>query len=242
MSRSVSIVYPAYNEQEVIEKTVRETVEVLDGFGFEYEIVVVNDGSKDRTREILDKLAEEFPQLKVVHFPQNKGYSKALRAGFETAEKPLIFYSDSDLQFKISELDRLMALIDECDIAVGYRMDRQDPPQRKFAAFCYNLMARNIFSIKGVRDIDCAFKLFHRYVFEDIKIESEQFLFDTEILAKAMFFGYRVKEVGVTHLPRTLGQSTVRFSHVINTLKGVGKLREELGGMQRPSEPRSRLQ
>lgn len=228
MSFSVSIVYPAFNEEACIERTVRETVDVLDGLKYDYEVVVVNDGSADKTREILDKLSEEFEQVRAIHFPENRGYSKALREGFGAAKKDHIFYSDSDLQFKISEIDRLVNLIPDCDMAVGYRMDRQDPPARKFAAWGYNLMARTIFGIRGVRDIDCAFKLFKRHVFDKITIESEQFVFDTEILAKAMFYGFTVREVGVTHLERQGGASTVRFSHIITTLKGVRKLKDEL--------------
>lgn len=233
MSRSVSLVFPAYNEEAIIDRTVRETSRIMDGYGFDYEIVIVNDGSKDRTGAILDGLTKEFPRLRAIQFPQNKGYSKALRAGFEAASKDLIFYSDSDLQFDMNEIDRLMALIDDCDIAVGFRIDRQDPPQRIFAAKVYNFIARNTFGITGVRDIDCAFKLFKRHVFDKIVINSEQFVFDTEILAKAAHFGFKVKEVGVTHLPRTAGQSTVRFSHIINTLRGVFKLKQELGALPR---------
>lgn len=229
---AVSIVYPAFNEEAVIERTVRETVKVLDELGYDYEVVIVNDGSKDRTHDILEALSKEFSQVRAIHFPQNRGYSKALKEGFANAQKEFIFYSDSDMQFRIEELPRLVELIPDCDLAVGYRIDRKDPPQRLFAAWGYNNMARRIFGIKGVRDIDCAFKLFRRHVFDKISIESEQFVFDTEILAKAMFFGFTIKEVGVTHLPRTLGQSTVRFSHIVNTLKGVWKLKKELHAMK----------
>lgn len=226
MSFSLSVVYPAFNEEACIERTVKETIETMERLGYDYEIIVVNDGSKDRTKEILDSLAGE--RVRAIHFPQNRGYSPALREGFGAATKENIFYSDSDLQFDIAEIPRLVELIDSCDIAVGFRIDRQDPPQRKFAAKVYNLMARTIFGIKGVRDIDCAFKLFRKHVFDKIEIHSEQFVFDTEILAKAAFYGFTVKEVGVSHLPRAGGQSTVRFSHVVTTLKGVKKLKDEL--------------
>ncbi len=227
MSFTISVVFPAYNEEANIERSYEIAGEVFSEVADDYEIIFVNDGSKDRTAELINGLAKRDAKVKPLHHQVNKGYAKALKTGFAAASMELIFYTDSDLQFDMWDVKKLLPLIEDADIAVGWRMDRQDTRLRIFVAHCYNLFARKLFGI-SVRDIDCAFKLFRREVFERIEIESEQFVVDTEILAKARKLGMRVVEVGVKHLPRAGGVSTVKPSHVINTLKGVARLKWHL--------------
>ncbi len=222
--KSISFVLPAYNEQENIEKAVRSMLEVAETLNIgEYEVIIVNDGSSDRTGEIIDRLKDENPHVRPIHHPTNLGYADALRTGFTGAKCDLVFYTDSDLQFDVREVKNLLPAIEDYDIVTGFRIYRYDPLSRLLLAWGYNLIARTIFRLR-VRDIDCAFKLFRREVFDVIKIRSKKFFVDTEILAKARYHGFRMTEVGVRHYPRAGGTSTVRPSHVVSTLRELAKM------------------
>jgi dolichol-phosphate mannosyltransferase len=138
-----------------------------------------------------------------------------------------VFYTDSDMQFDVKEVKNLLPAIEDYDIVCGFRIYRYDPLSRLFAAWGYNLLARTIFRLR-VRDIDCAFKLFRREVFDVIQIRSKKFFVDTEILAKARRHGFKMTEIGVRHYPRAGGRSTVRASHVISTLRELAKMWAEI--------------
>ena len=222
--KSISFVLPAYNEEDNIEKAVRAVVQAAETIDIEdYEVVVVNDGSADRTAEILERLRVENPHIRPIHHPKNLGYADALRTGFTSAKLPLVFYTDSDLQFDVKEVKNLLPAIEDYDIVCGFRIYRYDPLTRLFLAWGYNLVARTVFRLR-VRDIDCAFKLFRREIFDVIQIRSKKFFVDTEILAKARHHGFRMTEIGVRHYPRAGGRSTVRASHVVSTLRELIKM------------------
>ncbi len=225
---SLSMVFPAYNEQDNVDRLVRDADNAGRRiFGDAYEIIVVDDGSKDRTPEILSDLKKEFSRLVVHTHSPNQGYTAALRTGFTNATKDLIFYSDADNQFDLNEIPLLMEHIDNHDIVCGYRNPRVDPWFRIFVSRCFNLMSHTIFKFP-VRDVDCAFKIFRRDIFDRIKINSDNFMVDTEIMAKAVLFNMRVTEVGVTHLPRAAGETTVKPGDVFKTLRGMWQLWHEL--------------
>jgi glycosyltransferase involved in cell wall biosynthesis len=222
--KSISFVLPAYNEEQNIEKAVRSVIEAAGGLDLEdYEVIVVNDGSRDGTGQICDRLKEENPRVRVIHHPTNLGYAEALKNGFTGARCKLVFYTDSDLQFDVREVKNLLPAIEDYDIVSGFRIYRYDPLSRLMLSWGYNLVARIIFRLR-VRDIDCAFKLFRREVFDVIEIKSKKFFVDTEILAKARHHGFRMTEIGVRHYPRPGGQSTVRPSHVLSTLKELAEM------------------
>jgi dolichol-phosphate mannosyltransferase len=224
IGRSISVVLPAYNEMDNIERQVRTVDEVLSAMRFDdYEIVVVDDGSADRTRAVCEALGRELPKLRLLVHEVNQGYAKALRTGFTSAVMPLVFYTDADNQFDIKELKNLLAAIDDYDIVCGFRIYRFDPFTRLVLSWGYNLIVRVLFRIR-VRDVDCAFKLFRREIFDRIHIESKKFFVDTEVLAKASKLGFRMTEIGVRHYPRTAGQSTVRPSHVVHTLAEIATM------------------
>ena len=185
MFTSISAVMPAYNEEENIETAVLRMVEVLASLPFrEWEVIVVNDGSRDRTGEIIDGLAAKDPQrLRVFHHDPNRGYAEALKTGFTSARYELVFYTDSDNQFDVRELANLLPLIEDADIVCGFRIYRFDPLTRLILSWVFNLLVRVVFRI-NVRDIDCAFKLFRREVFDKVTIESKKFFVDAEVLAK----------------------------------------------------------
>ncbi len=224
-SESISAVLPAYNEEENIEKATRELAAVLQSLQLRaWEVIVVNDGSTDHTGEIADRLAaEDTEHIRVFHHHPNLGYAAALKTGFTSARHSLIFYTDSDNQFDVKELTHLLPLISEADIVCGFRIYRFDPLTRLVLSWGFNLLVRIVFRI-NVHDVDCAFKLFRREVFDKIEIESKKFFVDAEILAKAKYFGFKLVEVGVRHYPRTAGRSTVRASHIISTLKELAQI------------------
>ncbi len=224
---SLSMVFPAYNEEDNLELLIRDADRVCKEVVDDYEVVIVDDGSTDDTPNILNRLKEEFPNLVVYTHSPNQGYTAALRTGFTRSIKDLIFYSDADNQFDLAEIPLLLERVDDHDIVVGFRKDRQDHWFRIFVSRCFNILSHFFFKFP-VRDVDCAFKLFRREVFDKIKITSEHFMVDTEIMSKSVIYGFRVTEVGVTHLPRTAGETTVKPSAVLQTLKGMAKLHGEL--------------
>lgn len=228
MGKSISFVLPAYNEEENIEKATTAIVDVAETLDLDdYEVIVVNDGSVDRTREIIDSMAASNPHIRPIHQPTNLGYADALKAGFTSARMALVFYTDSDLQFDVREVKNFLPASDDYDIVCGFRIYRYDPLTRLFLAWGYNLLARTVFRLR-VRDIDCAFKLFRKEVFDVIDIRSKKFFVDTEVLAKARYHGFRMTEIGVRHYPRAGGTSTVRPSHVLSTLRELARIWAEI--------------
>ncbi|MFN8177399.1 MAG: glycosyltransferase family 2 protein [bacterium] len=224
IGRTISVVLPAYNEEENIERQVAAVDGVCRDLRFdEWEILVVDDGSRDGTRAVCERMRESFPMLRLIVHETNQGYAQALRTGFTSATKPLVFYTDADNQFDVRELKNLLPSIDDYDIVCGFRIYRFDPFTRLVASWGFNLLVRVLFRIR-VRDVDCAFKLFRREIFDRIHIESKRFFVDTEILAKASKLGLRMTEVGVRHFPRVAGRSTVRPSHVFHTLVEIGSM------------------
>jgi glycosyltransferase involved in cell wall biosynthesis len=216
--RRIAVVLPAFDEEENIERQVAAVDAVCRDLAFDdWEILVVDDGSRDATRAVCESIRGKFPKLRVLVHETNRGYAQAQRTGFTSAAMPLVFYTDADNQFDVRELARFLPAIDEYDLVCGFRVYRFDPFTRLVLSWGYNLLVRILFRIR-VRDVDCAFKLFRREIFDRIHIESKKFFVDTEILAKASKIGLRMTEIGVRHYPRTAGSSTVRPSHIASTL------------------------
>lgn len=229
---SLSLVFPAYNEASNLESLIASAYKNASEISQNFEIIVVNDGSQDGTKNALDRLQEQYPKhLKPIHLNPNRGYAHALKTGFMHAKKNLIFYSDSDNQFDFSQISLLANNLKDNDMVIGYRVDRQDNFLRILVSKCYNMLIRFAFGLK-VRDIDCAFKLFRKDIFKKISIDLEKFLIDTEILVKAKKLNMKISQVGVNHLPRASGDSTVKFSDVLFTLKGLVKLKKMLKTIQ----------
>ena len=180
--RSISVFMPCYNEAGNIRCVTEHALEVLNGLGVEYELILVDDGSSDETGRIADKIAECNIAVKVVHHGRNLGYGAALQSGFKGATKELVFYTDGDGQFDIGEMPPLLSLMDEYDIVSCYRINRQESPVRKFNAWCWTNLVCLLFGMK-IRDIDCAFKIYKREIFDHIEMSSTGALIDAEILA-----------------------------------------------------------
>jgi len=204
---SLSIVLPAYNEEANVESAVEQVSAVAQRLGMDYEIVLVNDGSADRTGEIGRELMQRVPNFQLVEHYPNRGYGGSLKAGFAAATKELIAFTPADNQFDFGEISRLLERLDEADIVSGYRTDRQDHFIRKLNAFGWNMTVRLLFGYL-CHDIDCGFKLFRREVLEHVTIVSDGAMIDTEFLAGAKARGFRIAEEPVTHLPRVAGEAT----------------------------------
>ena len=204
---SISVIFPALNEEGNIRRTVEQACGTLSTLAEKWEIIIVNDGSRDATQRICDELAEANPGVTRIHHPNNRGYGAALKSGIAAAQHGLIFFSDSDGQFDIAELRSLVIWSKNFEIVAGYRARRNDPPHRLFNAWGWRLLVRLALGIK-VRDIDCSFKLFRREVFNHVQISSVGSMVNTQILAQAMRLGMRIHEVPVTHFPRRYGKPT----------------------------------
>jgi dolichol-phosphate mannosyltransferase len=216
---------PAYNEQDVLPVTLQEAVEALDEICEDWELLMVDDGSTDRTPEILAEWAANDPRIKVLTQKPNQGYSKALIRGFYSATRPAIFYTDADAQFDLRELTRLYPQLESYDMVTGYRIGRKDPPIRFVTSFVYNKLQALALGT-NVRDVNCAFKLFRKSFFDVVKLDSDGFVIDAEIYIRAKKAGLRWTQMGVTHRPRTMGSTTVKVSTVVETLKQLRALRK----------------
>jgi glycosyltransferase involved in cell wall biosynthesis len=209
ISHRLSVILPAHNEEVAIAGTVQTIVSVLDEWGLDFEVVVVNDGSKDRTRTIVEEIAANDQRVRLVNHPVNQGYGAALVSGFEAiaADKDLAFFMDSDGQFDIRDLERFFDLIREYDAVLGYRVHRQDTWVRKLNAWGWKMLVRLVFGLR-VRDVDCAFKLYPARFFREHQLETRGAMINTEILYKFTRAGYSYTERGVHHLPRKGGRAT----------------------------------
>lgn len=204
---SFSLVLPAHNEGENIEPVVRRALAVLPTFFNDFEIIVVNDGSRDNTGEIIDRLALEDDRVRAVHHPKNRGYGGALTSGFEASTGDRVMFMDSDRQFDIADIERLYPFISTHEIVAGFRMLRQDELHRRVFAEVFNLVVRVLFGVH-LRDIDCAFKIFDGQLIRSLQLSSPGALINTEIQAKARRQGAHLQQVGVRHFPRIAGEAT----------------------------------
>jgi len=222
---SISVFFPCYNEQDNVARTVEQTLVILEELGADFEVIIVDDGSSDATGQIADKIASQDNRVKVVHHPTNLGYGAALQSGFKAATKKIVFYTDGDGQFDISEMPPLLPLIEQYDIVSCYRLNRQDNLIRKINGWCWTKLVCLLFGIK-VRDIDCAFKLYKKEIFDNIKLSSAGALIDAEILARAVRRGYTITQKGVHHYPRTAGAQTgANLRVILRAFKELFKLR-----------------
>lgn len=204
----ISAFFPAYNEEKNITTTVENAVSVLQDLAEEFEILIINDGSKDNTLVIARELEARFPQVKVINHEVNRGYGGALKSGFYNACFDWVVFTDSDGQFDFSELSKLLNKAESCDLVIGYRLKRVEGAFRWLNAKLWGLLIWLIFGLH-VKDIDCAFKLIRRDVFDKIpKLESNGALISAELLIRCKKAHLKISQVGVCHYPRREGNPT----------------------------------
>ncbi len=204
---SVSAFFPAHNEVENIAPLTEKTVRVLSEHLDDFEVLIINDGSTDGTKEKADELAEKYPEVKAIHHQINRGYGGAVKTGIASCTKEWIFFTDGDGQFDTNEIPLLLEHTGEYDAVVGYRMNRQDPIHRKLFAFCWGTLIRILFGFR-VKDLDCAFKLLRREYFEGLELKAEGAVISVEIFSILKRNNARIKQVGVHHYPRLAGEQS----------------------------------
>ena len=234
----LSIFFPAYNDAGTIASLALVAHMAARTLTDDYEVIVVDDGSPDHTGELLDEMAKTFPWLKVVHHGKNRGYGGALRTGFETASKELVFYTDGDAQYDPRELVKLWpALTPEVDFVNGYKISRHNPPHRIVIGRLYHWFVKLAFGLK-LRDVDCDFRLMRRSVFEKVRLTRSSGVICVELMKKVQDHGYRIAEVPVHHFHRSYGKSQFfNFPRVARTLRDLTRLWFELVVRRRHLEP-----
>jgi glycosyltransferase involved in cell wall biosynthesis len=204
----LSVFFPAYNDAPSLPALLEKAFAVLPAHADDFEVIVVNDGSRDSTAGVLAELRKRYgPRLRVVTHPVNRGYGGALRSGFAAATKELVFYTDGDGQYDIGELPALLErMAPEVGLVNGYKLERHDPRHRIWIGNVYNRLARLLFRIR-IRDIDCDFRLIRRSLLEEIRLAATSGAVCVELVRKLELSPYRVVEVGVHHYPRRHGRS-----------------------------------
>jgi len=204
----LSVFFPAYNEEKNIKETVLRAAKILPKIASKYEIIIVDDGSTDKTGEIAERLAKEKEFVKVVHHRPNRGYGAALKSGFSESRYSWVAFSDADGQFDFSEIEKFLPLTRKADLILGYRIQRADSPTRRFGTFVWFFLTRILLGL-NVRDYSCGFKLIKKRVFEEVQpLTAEEKVTQIELLVKARRLGFKFAEVGVSHHPRKFGQQT----------------------------------
>ena len=203
----ISVFFPAFNDEGSIAKLIHEALEVAPRITNDYELIVVNDGSSDGTAEVLNDLASREPRLRVIHHARNRGYGGALRSGFESATKDLIFYTDGDGQYDVREMANMIPLmIEDVDVVTGYKIRRSDNRRRIVLGAIYKFLARRMFGLP-IRDVDCDFRLMRREAIQSVTLTSTSGCVCTEMVYKLSKAGYRFAETPVHHYPRLHGRS-----------------------------------
>ncbi len=221
---SLSLFFPCYNESWNVGTMIEQAVKVGEDYGVDYEVVVVDDGSRDNSAEIVRGWAKKNPRVRLVQHEQNKGYGAALRTGLANATKDLVFLTDGDNQFHIADIEKLFSKIDSCDVVTGFRLSRQDKSHRRLNGFLWTKLNKLLFGLP-VRDVDCAFKLFRRRALEGLELKSDQLLIHAEILARLKKKGFRIEEIGITHYPRTAGKaSATEWPRILKTFGELFRL------------------
>ena len=221
----LSVFFPAYNDCGTIASLVITAVQSASKLTPNYEVIVVDDGSSDSTAQILSELARVYPQLKVVTHPVNRGYGGALRTGFASATKDVIFYTDGDAQYDPSEIEVLWPMLTAgVDLVNGYKISRSDPLHRIVIGRIYHHTVKILFGLR-VRDVDCDFRLLRRSIFDRVRLEKNSGVICLEMMKKIQDAGFRIVEVPVHHYHRAHGQSQFfNFRRVIRTGIDVMKL------------------
>jgi glycosyltransferase involved in cell wall biosynthesis len=203
----ISVFLPSHNEEANVERVVSGYVREMPKIADDFEVIVVDDGSRDRTGAIADRMAAADPHVRVVHHPVNRGYGGAVISGIRAARMPYVLLSDGDGQFDPAEVAKLAAFMPEYDVVVGFRARRADHLIRKLNGAAWTALVRMLLGIT-IGDIDCGFKLFKREFLDAMELKARGAMISTELMARLAGSGARVKEVEVTHLPRLAGEQS----------------------------------
>lgn len=226
---SLSVFFPAYNEEKNIKNTVLSALKILPRLVGEYEVVVVDDGSEDKTKEIVEKIVKKNPKVRIVAHKKNRGYGASLKSGLYSAKFPLIAFTDADGQFDFAEIRKFLDGIGNADLVIGYREKRAEGWGRVVNAKGWAFLNRVLFGL-NVKDVDCGFKLIRKKVIDTIpRLESEGAMVSAELLIKANKMGYRIKEFPVSHRSRLAGeQSGANIKVILKAFRELFRLYPKL--------------
>src|SRR6187551_1785944 len=221
----LSVFFPAYNDSGTIASLVITALRTARALTPDHEVIVVNDGSADNTAEILDELARTYPQVRIVHHEKNRGYGGALRTGFASATRELVFYTDGDGQYDPAEMEVLWRRFDDSvDLVNGYKISRSDPLHRIIIGRIYHHTVKVLFGLK-VRDVDCDFRMMRRAIFDRVHLEHNSGVICLEMMKKITDAGFRIVEMPVHHYHRAYGKSQFfNFRRLAKTAVDVGAL------------------
>lgn len=220
----LSVVLPAHNEELNIGPMLDACLEALPAVAEEFEVIVVDDGSRDRTAAIAEEHVDRaHPRVRLLSHDRNRGYGAAIRTGLQHAERDLIFYTDADRQFDVAELAYFLPMMADHDLVIGFRVYRYDAAFRSIISWGYNRLVALLFRVR-VRDVDCAFKVMRAEVRDKLQLETDDFFIDTELVARARKWNFRIGEKGVRHYPRVAGETTVAPGDIPRTLRTVARM------------------
>jgi glycosyltransferase involved in cell wall biosynthesis len=219
--QSISLMFPVYKDEKTVRLVAERAMRFLEREGVDFEIVIVDDGSPDRSGLIADQLAIEYDSIKVVHHTHNLGYGKAIRSGVTACNNSVILMTDGDDQYDIHDFAKLMKHMDKYDLIITFRYRKIYSSKRIFISWIYNKILRVVFRTR-FRDVSTGLRLVHKSVLEDLVLESTSPFIGAELAIKAMLKGYRVGEVGIQTFPRAFGQgSSVSTANIIATIKDM---------------------
>jgi glycosyltransferase involved in cell wall biosynthesis len=224
------VFFPAFNDAPTIGALIDDAFAVLNCYAADHEVIVINDGSRDTTAEVLGAMVKKYtPRMRVVTHATNRGYGAALSSGFAAATKELVFYTDGDGQYDVKELPKLLdRMSSEVGLVNGYKLERNDPQHRIWIGHVYNTFARFLFRIR-IRDVDCDFRLIRRRLLAEVNLVSTSGAICVELVRKLELTGFRVEEVGVHHYPRLHGRSQFfRARSLLKTLHHLLQLYMQL--------------
>jgi glycosyltransferase involved in cell wall biosynthesis len=229
-NHSFSLILPAFNEAENLSATVENAVSALSSIVPELEILIVDDGSTDETPKVCDRLASRHPVVRIIRHPRHRGYGAALRSGFAEAKCDLVFFTESNGEFRFGQVAEFIAQIDAVHMVVGYRADRKD---QWFRNYIGKWLARTLLGVR-VRDINCAYKLFHRHFLQKMPLTSEGAMINTELLALAAQASWTFHEMPVAHYPRKIRvPASTTLQVIVRTFAEYFQLQRRIVGLRR---------
>lgn len=224
---NLSIILPIYNEEKIIKQSVLTIISDAKKLFNKIEILAINDGSIDSTSTILKSLASHDRRIRIISHSANRGYGASLKSGIKEAKFEWLFFTDADMQFSFSNISYFIPFVKQYDFIVGFRKNRADSLRRKFTSWIYNKIVKMLFSLQ-LKDVDCAFKLMRKPAVSSISLFSNSFFVSAELMIKSYRRKFRIKELGVQHLPRKKGVSTVTFKRILHTISDLIKLKFSL--------------
>jgi len=226
---NISVFFPAYNEQDNVVKMTNSFVDVLNEIADNYEIIIVNDGSKDKTGEIAGELCKKNSAVKLVEHKKNQGYGAAVKSGLRAAKHEWIFFTDGDNQFDVKEIKKFLPYIKNYKTIIGYRVERQDSFLRYLNAWAWGKLVGILFpELKDIKDVDCAFKLIKKELVDKIELKTTGAMISAELLLKIIKNGEQIKQIDVNHYPRKAGeQSGANFRVIGRAFKELFKFYKE---------------